>query len=192
MSNKSTFKNLGFNGINSLISWGASVVIVGLMFKILHWKGGEFMIAAGLITEAILFFVLGFQKDSGEPEETAKTGGSFGIPGVDIDQDAINKIETGLKNFADKISAISAAADAAAITNEFAAKVQVASATFDQLNVTLKQVGDNLSKMDVAPIANSMDDAKKVQEEVVKLSKNLAALNAVYANMLSAMNQPRS
>jgi hypothetical protein len=46
--------------------------------------------------------------------------------------------------------------------------------------------------MDVAPMAHSMDDSKKVQEEVLKLSKNLAALNAVYGNMLTAMNQPRN
>ena len=30
------------------------------------------------------------------------------------------------------------------------------------------------------------------EEEVAKLSKNLAALNAVYGNMLTAMNQPRN
>src|SRR6185369_1288873 len=46
-------------GLNTVISWGASVVIVGLMFKILHWKGGEIMIALGLGTESALFFILG-------------------------------------------------------------------------------------------------------------------------------------
>jgi gliding motility-associated protein GldL len=37
----------------------------------------------------------------------------------------------------------------------------------------------------------SMDDSKQFKEEVGRLSKNLASLNAVYGNMLSAMNQPR-
>lgn len=62
MKNKGIFKKIGFNGIDSLISWGASVVIVGLMFKILHWNGGEFLIATGLIVEALLFLLLGFVK----------------------------------------------------------------------------------------------------------------------------------
>ena len=48
-------------GINSVISWGATVVIIGLMFKILHLTGGAIMIAVGLGTESILFFILGFQ-----------------------------------------------------------------------------------------------------------------------------------
>ena len=64
MAQKKKFKF----GINTLISWGASVVIVGLMFKILHWEGGEIMIAAGLITEALLFFALGFQSESTETD----------------------------------------------------------------------------------------------------------------------------
>ncbi|QNL52067.1 gliding motility protein GldL [Olivibacter sp. SDN3] len=37
----------------------------------------------------------------------------------------------------------------------------------------------------------SLDDSKSFKDEVNKLAKNLAALNAVYGNMLSAMNQPR-
>jgi gliding motility-associated protein GldL len=37
----------------------------------------------------------------------------------------------------------------------------------------------------------SLDDSKAFKDEVNKLAKNLNALNAVYGNMLSAMNQPR-
>jgi len=32
---------------------------------------------------------------------------------------------------------------------------------------------------------------KQFKEEVGRLAKNLASLNAIYGNMLSAMNQPR-
>ena len=41
-------------GINNIVSWGATVVIVGLMFKILHWPGATWFIAGGLSAEAIL------------------------------------------------------------------------------------------------------------------------------------------
>jgi hypothetical protein len=37
----------------------------------------------------------------------------------------------------------------------------------------------------------SLDDSKAFKDEVGKLAKNLNALNAIYGNMLSAMNQPR-
>lgn len=38
----------------------------------------------------------------------------------------------------------------------------------------------------------SMEDSKQFKDEVGKLAKNLASLNAIYGNMLTAMNQPRS
>jgi len=181
---------------SALINIGASIVIVGLIFKINHYSGAEIGIAVGLGTEAVLFFILGVIAYANPDEEAhgpvASGGGAFGIPGVELDKESKAKIEVGLKNFANNLAAISSAADAAAVTNEFATKVKAASASFDQINANLKQLSDNLSKMDVAPMAHSMDDSKKVQEEVLKLSKNLAALNAVYGNMLTAMNQPRN
>jgi len=181
---------------STLINIGASIVIIGLIFKINHYPGAEIGIAIGLGTEAFLFFTLGLIAYANPEEEShgpvASGAGAFGIPGVELDKDSKAKIEAGLKNFANNLAAISSAEDAAAVTNEFATKVKAASATFDQVNATLQQVSVNLSKLDVTPITHSMDDAKKVQEEIVKLSKNLAALNAVYGNMLTAMNQPRS
>ena len=196
MAQKKSFLNkLGPNGVNSLISWGASVVIIGLMFKILHFKGGDWMIGIGLGTEAVLFFIMGFIKEDSAEEQptTPVSDGSIAEKLLSkVDPATIAKLEAGLKNFADKVTAISAAADTAAFSNEFAAKLQTASASFDQLNATVKQLEANLSKLDVAAIGNSLEGTSTVQEEVAKLSKNLAALNAVYGNMLTAMNQPRN
>ncbi|MFA4867090.1 MAG: gliding motility protein GldL [Pedobacter sp.] len=39
--------------------------------------------------------------------------------------------------------------------------------------------------------SESMEDSKQFKDEVGKLAKNLSSLNAIYGNMLSAMNQPR-
>ncbi|WP_231459022.1 MULTISPECIES: gliding motility protein GldL [unclassified Pedobacter] len=51
------------------ISWGASVVIIGALFKILHLGGilGNYMIGAGLGIEALLFFLTGFFPPEPEP-----------------------------------------------------------------------------------------------------------------------------
>ena len=51
------------------ISWGASIVIVGALFKILHIGGifGSYMIGIGLGIEAILFFLTGFFPPEPEP-----------------------------------------------------------------------------------------------------------------------------
>ena len=53
-------------GITNIVSWGATVVIIGLLFKIQHWPYGGLFISAGLVTEAALFFLLGFQRENEE------------------------------------------------------------------------------------------------------------------------------
>jgi gliding motility-associated protein GldL len=47
-----------------LYSIGASVVVIGALFKIQHWPGASFFLSLGLITEAIIFFFYAF--DNGE------------------------------------------------------------------------------------------------------------------------------
>ena len=40
---------------------GAAVVIVGAIFKIMHWPGAGPMLVAGLGTEAVIFFFSAFE-----------------------------------------------------------------------------------------------------------------------------------
>lgn len=61
-------QNKKFKGfLTMLYSLGASVVVLGALFKIQHWPGAGFMLSAGLITEALIFFIYAFEKD----EDTA-------------------------------------------------------------------------------------------------------------------------
>lgn len=48
--------------LNFFYSWGAAVVILGAMFKILHLPYGDWMIAIGMTTEFFVFFIFGFEK----------------------------------------------------------------------------------------------------------------------------------
>src|SRR3954471_7294931 len=44
-----------------LYGWGASVVIVGALFKIQHWPLSGFFLVLGLGTEAVIFFFSAFE-----------------------------------------------------------------------------------------------------------------------------------
>lgn len=191
-------------GINSVISWGASVVIIGLMFKILHWPGGEWMIAVGLVTEAILFFILGFQADNPEPDwvrvypeldeeysgELPKSSVHAAVAPVSvgntaaldkmlqdakISPDLIGNLGDGLRSFGDKVAAINNVSDASLATNQFTQKMQLATAGFDKLNASFER-----ASADLANIGSASTDAKTYQEQVGKLATNLEQLNAVY------------
>src|SRR5579863_1058986 len=143
-------------GITNIVSWGATVVIIGLLFKIQHWPYGTVFITAGLTTEAALFFLLGFQREREEahvdwtrvypelsedfkgelPEMSARGigGGSSSTAALDkmledakIGPELIGSLGDGLRTFGDKVASISKVADAGAATTEFTAKLKTAS-----------------------------------------------------------------
>lgn len=206
-------KKFGF-GINTLINWGASVVIIGLMFKILHFKGGEWMIGIGLAVEALLFFVMGFmsaEKDvdwtrvypeldeefNGElPKRSTQAiavaqPASIGntaaldklLQDAKIDENLIGNLGDGLRTFSDKVASISKVADTAAATNQFADKLNAASTGASQLSHAFERAAADLQTFN-----ESSADMQQFKEQVSTFNKNLASLNAIYGNMLSAMN----
>lgn len=245
-------KKKGKIGIDSFINWGATIVIIGLMFKLQHWQWGDWMIVIGLGTEAILFLLLGYQAIGANDEDEevvmkqVSTGHSASLDGMlqnaNISPEAIQNLGQGLKSFSSTVSSISQVADASIATNEFTGKLKSASLGFDKFNAAFEKASSDLenfggAKLDtasyndqinrlsknlealnsiyegelkessttlnsmnkhyenIAKTLNSLNDSasetKVFKEQVNQLNKNLASLNAVYGNMLAAMNQPR-
>jgi gliding motility-associated protein GldL len=48
--------------------WGASVVMIGALFKLQHWQHSGFFLTVGLLTEAVIFFVSAFEPPLEMPE----------------------------------------------------------------------------------------------------------------------------
>ncbi|MGJ1268719.1 gliding motility protein GldL [Sphingobacterium spiritivorum] len=205
-------------GINTLINWGATVVIIGLMFKILHFKGGEWMIGIGLAVEALLFFIMGFLASESEVDWTrvypeldedyngelpkagarpaiaaapAATGNTAALDKLlqdaKIDENLIGNLGDGLRTFSDKVASISKVADTATATNLFADKLNAASAGAANLSSAFDRAAADLKTFN-----ESSTDMQQFKEQVSTFNKNLASLNAIYGNMLSAMNPNKS
>jgi len=186
------------------ISWGASIVIIGALAKILHIGGqyANWFIGAGLGIEALLFFLTGFFPPEPElpwekvyPElgdgytgkvrevPTAVAAGS-GYPAASVLDQTINakipselieSLGAGLRTFGDKVATISSVSDAALATNDFTGKVKTATASFDSMNTAFGKATAQL-----AELGESNVDAKAYNDQVTKLAKNLSSLNAVY------------
>ncbi|GAB2985106.1 hypothetical protein GCM10027049_24400 [Mucilaginibacter puniceus] len=258
-------------GIGNIISIGATVVIIGLLFKIQHWKFASEFITVGLGTEALLFLILGLQREEedvdwtrvypelsndfkGElPKASARQvgGGDFSntaaldkmLADAKIGPELIGSLGEGLRTFGDKVNAISKVTDAGEATIAFTQKVKTATASYDTLSAAFDKASANLSEMANSNIDSkayheqvnnlaknlgalnavyelelqdssahlksmnkfyqnlsltmnnfneSLEDSKQFKEEVGRLAKNLSSLNAIYGNMLTAMNQPRT
>lgn len=65
--------------LNYAYSWGASVVILGALFKLTHISGADLMLFLGMGTEVIVFFLSGFErpwdKDEDDDVKVPATGG---------------------------------------------------------------------------------------------------------------------
>ena len=63
---------------NLLYSWGAAVVIAGAMCKIMHFKGGDQILMAGMIIEVLVFIAAGFDYSTTNATETENSGVAVG------------------------------------------------------------------------------------------------------------------
>lgn len=67
---------------NFAYSWGAAVVIIGAMFKILHMPFGNTVLMVGMIVEALVFFFSAFDFSSTK-SNTVTPGSGVGIGGAE-------------------------------------------------------------------------------------------------------------
>jgi len=284
------------NFISKLYGLGASVVIVGALFKIQHWPLAGTMLTIGLLTEAVIFFFSAFEplheeidwslvypELAGIPEdETGEIGahqgkysgsisggsggggGGYGggsgavalakfdemLENAEITPDLFMKLGAGMKKLGDSTSNIIAMGDITSASSKYMSTINVANDSLGKLaesyqstakiinetGSSYKNMTDSLSVIEVGgksyqqqletlnknlsalntvyelqrkgadehitesenlyrgiqglmkDLSESAGDAKKYREQISKLNDNLAALNNVYGNMLSAMN----
>jgi gliding motility-associated protein GldL len=70
--------------LSTLYSLGASVVVLGALFKIQHWPGAGFMLSAGLITEALIFFIYAFEPNDDDNDQHNHTPGKVSQDGTEV------------------------------------------------------------------------------------------------------------
>lgn len=54
--------------MSRLYGWGASLVIIGALFKIMHWPGADYALVIGMGVEALVFFFSAFEHVHEEPD----------------------------------------------------------------------------------------------------------------------------
>jgi len=196
-----------FDLLHVAISWGASIVIIGALFKILHLGGiwGNYMIGLGLGVEAFLFFLTGFFPPAPEPAwdrvyPELSDDFSGELPTVSARPAAV--AQTGFSSSAalDKML-VDAKIGPELIESlghglrTFGDKVAAISSVADASSATTEFTGkvkqasasfDNLNgafskaTAQLVEMGETSIDAKAYHEQVNNLAKNLSALNAVY------------
>jgi gliding motility-associated protein GldL len=204
----------GKNVMAKMYGLGASVVIVGALFKIMHWPGADIMLIVGLGVEAAIFAVSAFEPPHQEPDWTlvypelagmepaetkkdAKNSGSISqqldkmLEEAKVSPDLINSLGSGLKSLSDNVSNMSNLTNASVATSEYTDNVQKASKSLEQVNTSYNRAADAMNTL--AAISQGTKDyqnqVEHITTEMNRLTQNLSSLNTIYGSMLSAMGK---
>ena len=193
-----------------LYGWGASLVIIGALFKIQNWPFAGLFLTIGLTTEAVIFFFSAFEKQYEDydwslvyPELAHMQDPSAKKPSqqldealkrAKIDNELIESLNEGLRSFGDATTKLNETIAAAASINDYNDQIQEGVKNMNALNSLYElQLQASNQQMEATNkflnnLQSSVEDSKRFQEQVNSLAENLESLNKVYAKMLDAMN----
>lgn len=63
--------------LNVLYSWGAAFVILGALFKIMHYPYGDIILPFGMVVEVLVFIIAGFDYSSANAADSESATGGF-------------------------------------------------------------------------------------------------------------------
>ena len=191
---------------------GAAVVILGALFKLMHWPGASIMLIVGLGAEAAIFALSAFEPVGDDldwslvyPELAGGQGGSKGkkevkgdaqgmlsqklddmLKDAKLDASLMSSLSTSIQNFKGAADNIQPAVDSIAATKKYSEQMSLAAGQMESLNSLYKVQMESAARQAEANKA-AADNAEGLISQMESLTSNLSSLNGVYGGMLSAM-----
>jgi len=185
---------------------GASIVIIGALFKIEHWAGADTMLIIGLGTEAVIFAISAFApqykepnwslvypelSEGYDPSTSTKALQPTGLTGklddmlknAQVTPESLNSLGQGLNRLTTTTAQLTQLGDATNATDDYTQKVRAAATSLDGINKAYANTVEAISSL-----SNASNDAKEYHMQVQNVTKNLGALNAVYEMELQDAN----
>ncbi|WP_445734558.1 type IX secretion system motor protein PorL/GldL [Mariniflexile sp.] len=200
--------------MNMAYGLGAAIVIVGALFKIIHFEigplTGNVMLTIGLVTEAIIFALSAFEPVDDEldwslvyPELAGGMGSAKEkenpqgilakkldelLKDAKIDGELMASLGDSIKNFEGAAKNMSSSASSIEASKKYGEELSLAAAQMESLNSLYKVQLESISKQATIN-EESVENAAQLKEQMKSLASNLSSLNGVYGGMLSAMNK---
>ena len=194
---------------------GASVVILGALFKIMHWPGGNEMLILGLVVEALVFAYSAFEPVDDDldwslvyPElaggeqvrrkeavvvEEKEAEGMLSrkldamLKDAKLDANLMESLGNSIRNFEGAAKGIAPTVDSMASQKKYSEELSVAAAQMETLNNIYKAQVESAAKQ--AEVNQEVaENAGRLKAQMDSLADNMESLNNVYGGMLTAMN----
>ncbi|MFS4418178.1 gliding motility protein GldL [Maribacter sp. 2307ULW6-5] len=165
---------------NMAYGLGASVVIIGALFKILHWEigplNGGVLLAIGLITEALIFAISAFEPVEDELDWSLVYPELANGEAQPREQKAnqlaeVQEAETSLSKKLD----------------DLLKEAGVDANLMESLGTSIKNF-EGAAK-GIAPTVDAMESTKKYSEEMVQAAAQMESLNSLYKVQLESASR---
>ena len=198
--------------MNMAYGLGAAVVIIGALFKLMHWPGASAMLIIGLGVEALIFALSAFEpvdneldwslvypelaggqaKEKVKKEEAKDAQGLLSqkldamLKEAKVDGELMTSLGNSIKNFESAAKGIAPTVDSIAGQKKYSEELSMAAAQMESLNSLYKVQLESASRNAEAN-KEIADNASKLKDQMQAMTANIASLNNVYGGMLSAM-----
>lgn len=181
-----------------LYGWGAAVVIIGALFKIMHWPGANIMLIAGMGTETVIFFLSAFEPPHKEWEWSLvypELAGMIDENELKPDEEKVEGLEGG------ETAALPVSADPlTAKLDKMLEEANVSPELIDRLGQGMKNLADSANSMNNIASAtaatdkfvNQMDgvadQAGRLLQSMQGAPEAVSTLSAIYNETAQALN----
>lgn len=182
------------NFMAKLYGWGAAVVIIGALFKINHWPGGELMLIIGMGTETVIFFLSAFEPPHVEFDWTLvypQLAGMEGGEGLNAKDSAPNSL-----NSMDNLVAIPEAEDPlTARLDKMLEDAKITPELIERLGQGMENLADSAQAMNGMASAaastdkfvNTLDGAAEAVGNLKQASEAVNNLTTIYQETAQAL-----
>jgi len=181
-----------------LYGWGAAVVIIGALFKIMHWPGANIMLIAGMGTETVIFFLSAFEPPHKEWEWSLVYPELAGM----IDENELKPGEEKVEGLeGGETAALPVSADPlTAKLDKMLEEANVSPELLDRLGQGMKNLADSANSMNNIASAtaatdkfvNQMDgvadQAGRLLQSMQGAPEAVSTLSAIYNETAQALN----
>jgi len=192
--------------------FGASLVIIGALFKIMHWPFAGPMLCLGMGVEAVLFALSALEKphkewkwsivfpelESGDVKEVKEKSQKL-IPEIveptSLVEEEVKKLSEGVKRLNETAEQLGAVSTASLVTDTYVnnlAKASDAAGAFASSQKNLKESSDSLvaSYQDItSSIGLASKGSQDFADQIEGVNKNISTINSVFELQVKSVNE---
>ena len=192
--------------LNYAYSWGASVVILGTLFKLTHLPGANLMLYLGMGTEVVVFFLSAFDRPfdktadgmelaihNSEESESGETPSISGSGSLQVQGGGTviiggggfvgEEMEEAASNYVAELNRLT---EMLSKVSEQSMRLTRDSEEMENLNRTLTGIC-KVYEMQLKSASSQIGTIDQINEQTKHMAEQIAELNKIYARMIEAM-----